>query len=92
VQVIGWPAYLIINASGQSRFPRPKTNHFNPNANAIFRENQAGQIIASDIGILLWIAAQAAMIYYQGTLEWFRVYFVPYLWSVPLASWDETCR
>jgi hypothetical protein len=29
------------------------------------------------------------MIYYQGTLEWFRVYFVPYLWSVLLALPDE---
>jgi omega-6 fatty acid desaturase (delta-12 desaturase) len=55
---------------------------FNPEAKAIFRENQRSQIVASDIGIVLWLGAMGAFWYYQGFLEMFRVYFVPYLWLV----------
>lgn len=74
----GWPAYLIVNASGQLRYPK-ETNHFDPAA-VIFRPDQRGQILISNIGILLWFAALGASIHKWGFLEVFRVYLVPYLW------------
>jgi omega-6 fatty acid desaturase (delta-12 desaturase) len=77
--LVGWPAHLIRNASGQKRYPRG-SNHFNPSA-IQFRENQYNQIVISDVGILLWIAGMTYFAKQQGFLELFRVYLVPYLWT-----------
>ncbi|KAI8994186.1 fatty acid desaturase-domain-containing protein [Trametes punicea] len=74
----GWPAYLFTNASGQSRYPKG-TNHFDPSA-PMFRPDQRGQIIISNIGIMLWIAGLVLAISHWGFFEVFRVYLMPYLW------------
>ncbi|TFY73254.1 hypothetical protein EWM64_g10758 [Hericium alpestre] len=76
----GWPMYLIRNASGQKRYPRG-TSHYNPNA-IIYAPHQFGQIVISDIGILLWIATLVLWTMNRGFAEVFRVYLVPYLWHV----------
>jgi len=76
--LIGWPMYLIRNASGQKRYPSG-TNHFNPRA-AMFDERHYGQIIISDIGILLWIAGIAYSISEFGFANVLRLYLIPYLW------------
>lgn len=76
---LGWPAYLFFNSSGQARYPFGWTNHFNPNA-IIFSPKQRMQIIASDIGILLWVAALYFSIGKFGFLEVFKIYLAPYLW------------
>ena len=46
----------------------------------MFRPDQRGQIIMSNIGILLWLAAIGFSINKWGFFEVFRVYLVPYLW------------
>ncbi|KAI0755080.1 fatty acid desaturase-domain-containing protein [Daedaleopsis nitida] len=74
----GWPAYIIVNASGQLRYPSG-THHFDPAA-VMFRPDQRAQIIISNIGILLWAAGIAAAIRQWGFFEVFRVYLIPYLW------------
>ncbi|KAI0917431.1 hypothetical protein AcW1_007372 [Taiwanofungus camphoratus] len=74
----GWPLYLIRNASGQKRYPA-YSNHFNPSA-VMFAPHHRDQIIISDVGIVLWLAAVITSIYYRGFAEVFRVYLVPYLW------------
>jgi omega-6 fatty acid desaturase / acyl-lipid omega-6 desaturase (Delta-12 desaturase) len=74
----GWPMYLATNASGQRRYPAG-SNHFNPNA-VMFKPEQRGQIIVSDIGVFIWLAGLIAWTYTRGFAEMFRVYFVPYLW------------
>jgi omega-6 fatty acid desaturase / acyl-lipid omega-6 desaturase (Delta-12 desaturase) len=74
----GWILYLVRNASGQKRYPKG-TNHFNPNA-VMFKPHQRDQIIMSDVGIFLWLAAVAGSIYYFGFATVFRLYLVPYLW------------
>jgi omega-6 fatty acid desaturase (delta-12 desaturase) len=76
--LIGWPSYLIRNASGQRRYPMG-TNHFNPNA-VMFAPHQYGQIILSDIGVFIWLAALATWIYQKGFAEVFTLYLVPYIW------------
>ncbi|THH20543.1 hypothetical protein EW146_g822 [Bondarzewia mesenterica] len=78
--LFGWPLYLITNASGQKRYPAG-TNHFNPNS-VIFSPNHYGQIIASDIGVMIWLGTLIAWIYKSGFAEVFRLYLVPYLWHV----------
>jgi len=74
----GWPAYLIRNASGQRRYPRG-SNHFNPTA-VMFAPHQYGQILWSNFGVALWLAAIMTWSYYRGLTEVFRLYLVPYLW------------
>ncbi|KAF8272230.1 fatty acid desaturase-domain-containing protein [Lactarius quietus] len=76
--LVGWPMYLIRNAASQRRYPKG-TNHFNPRA-TMFAPHQFGQIVLSDIGILLWIGALAAWTYHSGFSQVARLYLVPYLW------------
>jgi len=74
----GWPAYIIFNSSGQNRYAFG-TNHFSPSA-PMFSPSQWGQIIISDIGVLLWLAALYYSVNRFGIFEVFRTYFLPYLW------------
>ena len=46
----------------------------------MFAPHQFGQIVLSDIGILLWLGALTAWIYQSGFSQVFRLYLVPYLW------------
>jgi len=48
----------------------------------MFSPNQWGQIIISDVGILLWAAGLYYSINRFGLFEVFRTYLVPYLWYV----------
>ncbi|GAA95111.1 uncharacterized protein L969DRAFT_95919 [Mixia osmundae IAM 14324] len=76
-QLFGWPAYLIVNASGQKlgRW----TNHFDPNS-PIFTARHTKQIIASDIGIGLTVAALTTWAHYASWTDVVRYYLIPYLW------------
>ncbi|KAH8104651.1 delta12-fatty acid desaturase [Cristinia sonorae] len=76
--LFGWPLYLIMNASGQKRYPA-NTNHFNPSA-IMFSPAQFMSIVLSDIGIVLWLSVLGTWVYYKGFAEVFRLYIVPYLW------------
>ncbi|KAJ7134546.1 oleoyl phosphatidylcholine desaturase [Mycena epipterygia] len=76
--IAGWPAYLMFNASGQRRYPSG-TNHFKPSA-VMFTPHQRSQILISDVGIFLWIAALVASVYSYGFMTVFRIYGAPYLW------------
>ncbi|KAJ6576541.1 fatty acid desaturase-domain-containing protein [Mycena vulgaris] len=48
-QVLGFPTYLLFNASGQKRYSKG-TNHFNP-ASDLFTPNQRKAVILSNIGL-----------------------------------------
>ncbi|KAJ7459788.1 oleoyl phosphatidylcholine desaturase [Mycena latifolia] len=76
--LLGWPLYLALNASGQRRYPAG-TNHFTPAA-PMFAPHHRTQILISDVGIFLWMAALVASVYTYGFATVFRVYGVPYLW------------
>ncbi|KIY65478.1 hypothetical protein CYLTODRAFT_492309 [Cylindrobasidium torrendii FP15055 ss-10] len=76
--LIGWPAYLLFNSAGQHKYPSG-TNHYNPSS-AIFGPEHFSQIVWSDIGSALWLAAISAGIQEWGFMTVFRVYLVPYLW------------
>lgn len=75
---VGWPAYLIANATGQTYSRR--TNHFEPNS-PLFRKEDAADIVVSDLGIIATIAAIA---YVSSTFSFLNVvcwYGIPYLWT-----------
>lgn len=74
-QTLGWPMYLLRNASGQ-KYGR-WTNHFDPNS-PIFDKRHRGQIILSDIGILTTMAALITWGQYRGFAEVLRYYIIPY--------------
>ena len=46
----------------------------------MFAPHHRTQILVSDVGIVLWIAALAAALYTYNFATVFRVYGVPYLW------------
>ena len=46
----------------------------------MFAPHQFGQIILSDVGILLWLGALTAWTYHSGFSQVARLYLVPYLW------------
>ncbi|KAJ7068745.1 fatty acid desaturase-domain-containing protein [Mycena amicta] len=77
--LIGWPMYIIRNASGQRRYPKFITNHFNPNA-VMFSPHHYVDIVLSAIGVGLWIAALVFASYTYSFRTVFTVYLVPYLW------------
>lgn len=76
--LFGWPLYLSLNSSGQKRYP-PGTSHFKPSA-VMFSPHQWGQIVISDVGVVLWLVALYFAIDKFGFFEVFRTYLVPYFW------------
>ncbi|KZT42629.1 delta-12 fatty acid desaturase protein [Sistotremastrum suecicum HHB10207 ss-3] len=76
--LVGWPLYIIQNSSGQTHYPKG-TSHFVPKA-PLYAPHQTGQVLISDLGILIWLGTLAAWAYTRGFAEMFRIYFVPYLW------------
>jgi len=75
--LVGWPGYLIFNASGQNYSQR--ANHFEPDS-PIFKKRQSTEIIISDIGL----AVVGCLLFYLGWTYSFgavvKLYFIPYLW------------
>ncbi|WRT67740.1 uncharacterized protein IL334_004712 [Kwoniella shivajii] len=77
-QLFGWQAYLAVNAAGQRHYPK-WTNHFDPRS-IIFKASHAGQVIWSDIGLVIVLAALGYWSYTRSFREMFVVYGIPYLW------------
>ncbi|MBW0543723.1 hypothetical protein O181_083438 [Austropuccinia psidii MF-1] len=77
-QTLGWPAYILTNASGQKRYP-PGTNHFNPNS-IIFDSRHRSQILISDLGILITLLTLSFCAYKTSLFTVFKYYFLPYCW------------
>ena len=51
----------------------------------MFAPNHYGQVIMSVVGVAIWLAIIAASIYVKGFTTVWKVYLVPYLWSVPIS-------
>jgi omega-6 fatty acid desaturase (delta-12 desaturase) len=77
-QLVGWFAYLAVNASGQKSYPK-WTNHFDP-ASIIFDSRHRSQIITSDIALLVVGAGLAYLKSYLGGWgEFMKWWGIPYL-------------
>jgi omega-6 fatty acid desaturase / acyl-lipid omega-6 desaturase (Delta-12 desaturase) len=51
----------------------------------MFAPHHAWQVIVSDIGVLLWLAAVGFSIHTFGFATVFRTYLVPYLWLAAIS-------
>ncbi|KAM0749738.1 delta-12-fatty acid desaturase [Meredithblackwellia eburnea MCA 4105] len=91
-QLLGWPLYLTVNASGQKQFPK-WTNHFNPGS-IIFDARHREQVIISNIGILTVIGILHAIRLHFGWAAFIKFYFIPYLcvnhWLVMIVYLQHT--
>jgi len=76
-QLVGFPAYLIRNASGQKWY-KQNVNHFNPKAE-IFDARHWGQVLWSDFGIALVIGAIVYASKQFGFMTMMAYYGIPYL-------------
>lgn len=77
-QIVGWPLYLIINASGQRHYPK-WTNHFNPHS-VIFDARHFGQIVLSVVGVGAVLLGLYVWGRHRGFAEVVCHYVIPYLW------------
>lgn len=75
--LVGWPAHLLVNASGQNYGRR--ANHFEPSS-PLFEPEDASNIIVSDIGIGAVLTVLGAGCYFLGGATVASWYLVPYLW------------
>ncbi|WVQ96718.1 hypothetical protein IAU59_003825 [Kwoniella sp. CBS 9459] len=91
-QLIGWPAYLAVNASGQRHYPKG-TNHYTPSS-IIFKASHFWQIIWSDIGVVITLAALGYWTFQRGWKEVAVIYLLPYLfvnnWLVMITFLQHT--
>eukprot|EP01080_Neovahlkampfia_damariscottae_P009972 gene9972-2291_t len=79
VLLIGWPYYLIANASSNAQFKHLRANHFEPES-PIFKPRHRKLIILSNIGVLLMISGLIYMTFQLGFKSMLLYYFIPYLW------------
>jgi len=75
--LVGWPGYLIFNASSQDY--KQRANHFEPDS-PIFKKSQYMDVIISDLGL----AVVGSILFYLSWTYTFgavvKFYFIPYLW------------
>jgi len=82
--LIGWPMYLIMNATGSRRRQSDKQrykktpNHFNPYSE-LFPEKMRGKIALSSAALTAWIGTLSYIAQQVGTKEVMLMYFYPYL-------------
>ncbi|CAO1620919.1 unnamed protein product [Jaminaea pallidilutea] len=91
-QLLGWPLYLIKNSSGQLHYPKG-TSHFHPDS-IIFDKRHRMQIIASDIGVGLTVAALAYAAHLTSFGTVMKYYGIPYIcvnhWLVMITFLQHT--
>ncbi|CAG8653831.1 37054_t:CDS:2, partial [Racocetra persica] len=76
-QLVGWPLYLIFNASGQ-KYKDRWVNHFNPSS-PIFDPKHYNDIIISDIGIIITLSIICYFSYVYSFITVVKYYLIPYL-------------
>ncbi|KAJ1926604.1 hypothetical protein IWQ60_003647 [Tieghemiomyces parasiticus] len=89
--LVGWPLYLFTNASGP-KYARG-ASHFDPNS-VLFKPTQYREIIMSDVGVLLTLAALGYAGVTFGFLAVLKFYVIPYLfvnfWLVTITFLQHT--
>lgn len=76
-QLLAFPAYLLVNISGQRRYPS-FTNHFDPNS-VIFNKSQRQAVIMSNYGILTMILLVYLSCQKYGCAAVIKYYGIPWL-------------
>lgn len=75
--LLGWPAYLWANFSGQKYLEWG--SHFHPSS-PCFQPHQRKFVLLSDIGLALTCTLFAYWIYHTSFVTFLSYYFAPYLW------------
>lgn len=92
-QLIGWPLYLVTNATGHNFHERQSegrgkgkknglfggVNHFNPSS-PLYESREAKYILMSDIGLLIAGTVLYFLVQKFGVYNMAVWYFIPYLW------------
>ncbi|KAI8828218.1 delta-12 fatty acid desaturase [Chytriomyces cf. hyalinus JEL632] len=76
-QLFGWPAYILMNVSGQ-RFGK-WASHFHTTS-PIFTPDQANQVILSDLGIFITLSILGFLGSQFGFMAVVKYYVIPYFW------------
>ena len=75
IATFGWYAYLLFNATGAKQ--NLGQSHFNPAAKALFKKKDANYVRASNIGMMISLAAMAIGGYTYGAVALIRSYLIP---------------
>ncbi|KAJ3032184.1 UNVERIFIED_CONTAM: hypothetical protein HDU68_000023 [Siphonaria sp. JEL0065] len=76
-QLFGWPAYILLNISGQ-RF-KTWASHFHTSS-PIFSPHHAKQIIMSDIGLIIAFSVLGYLSHVFSFVAVLKFYVLPYIW------------
>ncbi|KAL0570122.1 hypothetical protein V5O48_011838 [Marasmius crinis-equi] len=77
MQTLGLMAYLAFNTRGSPRYP-PGTSHFDPHS-LLFKPHERNGIIASDVGLIVTLAALCWWTSIAGLGQLIRLYLVPWM-------------
>ncbi len=78
----GIPKARAVSSRFQSKMPNLHEfpcSDFKPSA-VMFAPHHYGQIILSDVGVIIWAACVGTAIYKFGFADVFRLYLAPYIW------------
>ncbi|KAJ3114590.1 hypothetical protein HDU96_001892 [Phlyctochytrium bullatum] len=75
--LVGWPAYIIANVSGQKY--KTYASHFHT-ASPVFEPKHAFQVILSDIGLVIALGVLGYLSAVFGPVAVGKYYLAPYLW------------
>ncbi|KAJ8508242.1 hypothetical protein ONZ45_g9472 [Pleurotus djamor] len=89
-QCLGFPAYFLLNISGQKRYPK-WTNHLNPYA-AFFAPSQRTSIILSDLGLVFMIIVTWTCCSVFGGMNFLKYYGVPWTGMMHWYNGKEATR
>jgi omega-6 fatty acid desaturase (delta-12 desaturase) len=87
-QILGWPAYILVNAgagvnsltrSNRTKSPAHKQLHLNPNAD-VFTSGEAPLVAMSNLGIMITFAVLVLASRSLGGWNTVCLYGLPYLW------------
>jgi len=77
---LGWPLYLLMNATGHRSYPSNRwVNHFAPSSPIFTTERERNQVRLSDLTLILVVSAFTWLSYHYGFLWFLKTYGVPYL-------------
>ncbi|KAJ7650204.1 fatty acid desaturase-domain-containing protein [Roridomyces roridus] len=91
-QLVGFPAYLLFNVSGQQWYPKG-TNHFNP-ASILFTPNQRKAVVLSNLGVGFATCCLIYAVSILGPAMVVNLYVIPWLlvthWFVMITYLQHT--
>jgi len=77
---LGWPLYLLMNATGHTRYPVDRwVNHFTPSSPIFTTERERKQVALSDAMLVAVLAGFGYLSYNYGFVWFLKTYGIPYL-------------